>query len=42
MRWLDGTIDSVDMDLSKIWEKDREDWSAAVHEIARSWTQLSN
>ena len=40
MRWLDGITDWMDMSLSNI--QDRGAWLAAVHGVAKSWTQLSN
>ena len=44
IQWLDGIIDSMGMNLSKLWEivKDREVWRAAVHGVAKSQIQLSD
>ena len=40
MRWLDGTTDSMDVNLSRLREivKDREAWLAAVHRVAKNQT----
>ena len=44
MRWLYGIVESMDMNLSKLWEivKDREAWYVIVHGVTKNWIRLNN
>ena len=44
MRWLEGIADGMNMNLGKLQEmvRDKEAWSATVHEVTKSWTQLGD
>ena len=44
VKWVDDITNSMDMNLSKLWEivEDRGTWPAAFHQVAKSQTQLGN
>ena len=44
VKWMDGITDSMDMSFGELRElvTDREAWCAAIHGVAKNWTQLSD
>ena len=44
VRWMNGIANAMDMNMGKLWEmvRGREAWCAAIHVVAKSWTQVGN